>query len=348
MGPLSTIYNLALKCRRYCYDHLRKPNRLPAKVISIGNITLGGTGKTPAVIALAREASKRGLNPCVLTRGYKGKSKDTCFISKGDGPLLNAEQAGDEAFLMAETLRGVPIVKGSDRFRAGIMALEYDQLAIINLPQSRLFLLDDGFQHWRLHRDIDVLLIDATNPFGNGRLFPEGTMREPFSALERADIILITKSDVATDGAVLDITDEIRKYSNAPVFRAFHKTVAVISNSGETEGTETLDTKKVYAFSGIANPAYFQASLRSIGAEIIGSRKFRDHHLYTQKEIDEIRKDAGDHMIITTEKDLVKLRDLNIPENISALKIEFSVDKDFYDHIFNMLEGGFHDQDHKS
>jgi tetraacyldisaccharide 4'-kinase len=164
LGPFSAIYNLALKCRRFCYDHLRKPDRLPAKVISIGNITLGGTGKTPAVIALAREARKRGLNPCVLTRGYKGKAKDTCFISKGEGPLLDAEQAGDEAFLMAEVLKGVTIVKGSDRFRAGIMALEYDQLAIVNLPQSRLFLLDDGFQHWRLHRDIDVLLIDATNP----------------------------------------------------------------------------------------------------------------------------------------------------------------------------------------
>ena len=101
MGPFSAIYNLALKCRRFCYDHLRKPDRLPATVISIGNITLGGTGKTPAVIALAREAMKRGHNPCVLTRGYKGKASDTCFISKGDGPLLNAEQAGDEAFLMA-------------------------------------------------------------------------------------------------------------------------------------------------------------------------------------------------------------------------------------------------------
>ena len=338
MGPFSAIYNLALKCRRYCYDHLRKPDRLPAKVISIGNITLGGTGKTPAVIALAREARKRGHNPCVLTRGYKGKAKDTCFVSKSDGPLLNAEQAGDEAFLMAEALRGVPVVKGSDRFRAGIMALEYDQLAIVNFPQSRLFLLDDGFQHWKLHRDIDVLLIDATNPFGNGRLFPEGTMREPFSALGRADIILITKSDVAGDGAVLDITDEISKYSTAPVFKAFHKPVNVISGSEETEGTETLNNKKVYAFSGIANPAYFQATLRTVGAEIIGFRKFRDHHLYTQKEIDEIKLDAGGHEIITTKKDLVKLRDLELPERISALKIEFSVDEGYYDYIFELIK----------
>jgi len=338
LGPFSAIYNLALKFRRYCYDNIRKPDRLPAKVISIGNITLGGTGKTPAVIALAREARKRGHNPCVLTRGYKGKAKDTCFISKGDGPLLDAEQAGDEAFLMAETLRGVPVVKGSDRFRAGIMALEYDQLAIVNLPQSRLFLLDDGFQHWKLHRDIDVLLIDATNPFGNGRLFPEGSMREPFSALGRADIILITKSDIAGEWTVYDITDEIRKYSSAPVFKAFHKPAAVVNSSGETEGPETLEHKKIYAFSGIANPAYFQASLRSMGAEIIGFRKFRDHHNYTQKEIDEIKREAGEHEIITTEKDLVKLKGMDLPEDISALRVEFSVDEGFYDHIFKLLK----------
>ena len=337
MGPLSAIYNFALKCRRYCYDHLRKPDRLPAKVISIGNITLGGTGKTPAVIALAREAKKRGHNPCVLTRGYKGKTKDICFISKGEGPLLDAEQAGDEAYLMAETLKGVPVVKGSDRFKAGIMALEYDQLAIVNLPQSRLFLLDDGFQHWKLHRDIDVLLVDATNPFGNGRLFPEGSMREPFSALGRADIILITKSDVANEWTVYDITDEIRKYSDAPVFKALHKPVGIISGTGEIEDKKTLNNKKVYAFAGIANPAYFQASLRSMGSDISGFRKFRDHHHYTQKDINEIRREAGGHMIITTEKDLVKLRELELPENVSALKIEFSVDDAFYDHLFDKL-----------
>lgn len=337
MGPFSAIYGIALKLRRYCYENIRKPDRLPAKVISIGNITLGGTGKTPAVIALAREAGKRGLNPCVLTRGYKGKAGDTCFVSKGDGPLIAAEQAGDEAFLMAETLRGVPVVKGKDRFKAGIMALEYDQLAIVNLPQSRLFLLDDGFQHWRLHRDIDVVLIDATNPFGNGRLFPEGTMREPFSALGRADIILITKSDMASVWGVYDITDEIRKYSSAPVFRAFHKPSAVVNSEGATEETKTLDHKKIYAFSGIANPDYFHASLRSVGAELIGSRNFRDHHNYTQKEIDEIKRDAGGHHIVTTEKDLVKIKELDLPGKISAMKIEFSVDEGFYDHVFDKL-----------
>jgi tetraacyldisaccharide 4'-kinase len=339
LGPFSAIYSLALKCRRFCYDHLKKPDRLPAKVVSIGNITLGGTGKTPAVIALAIEARKRGLNPCVLTRGYKGSAKETCFISKGEAPLLDAGQAGDEAFLMAKALKGVPVVKGSNRFRAGIMALEYDQLAIVNLPQSRLFLLDDGFQHWRLNRDMDIVLIDATNPFGNRKLFPEGIMREPFSALGRANIILITKSDVAGESAVSAITRDIRKYNEkAPVFNSFHKPAAVINSEGEERSPDSLRQKKVYAFAGIANPAYFQATLRSVGADIINFRKFRDHHVYTQKEVDEIKKDARGLEIITTEKDLVKLRELELPENISALKIEFSVDQAFYDHIFKLLE----------
>ena len=338
MGLFSAIYGLGLNCKKYIDTELKKPSRLPSKVISIGNITLGGTGKTPAVIKLAIEAKKRGLKPCVLTRGYKGKSKDICFISKGEGPLMDTRQAGDEAWLMAEKLRGIPVVKGRDRFRAGIFALENDQLAVVNLQYSKLFILDDGFQHWKLHRDIDVLLIDATNPFGNGRLFPEGIMREPFSALERADIFIISKSDVAGQEAVSEITGKIKKYNNkAPVFSASHKPAGTINIAGEINISNALRDKKVYAFSGIANPAYFQATLRSMGADIVGFRKFRDHHFYSQKELDEIKKESMGLNIVTTEKDLVKLKDFELPEKLSALRIEFSVDDRFYDYLFELL-----------
>jgi tetraacyldisaccharide 4'-kinase len=180
---------LGLAYRRFSYAYFKKPDKLPAKVISIGNLTLGGTGKTPAVISIAQEAKKRGFTPCVLARGYKGKAKETCFISKGEKPLLNSREAGDEAYLMAEILKGMPVVKGKNRYEAGKLALE-------NFQSEILFILDDGFQHWRLHRDIDVLLIDATDPFGNEKLFPEGIMREPFSAIRRAHFIVITKADV--------------------------------------------------------------------------------------------------------------------------------------------------------
>ena len=338
MGLFSAIYGLGLFCKKYADTRLRRPDRLPAKVISIGNITLGGTGKTPAVISLAREAKKRGLKPCVLTRGYKGKTKETCFVSKGEGPLLTAKEAGDEALLMAEQLKGIPVVKGSDRFRAGVFAMENDQLSIISLQHPTTFILDDGFQHWKLHRDVDVLLVDATKPFGNGKLFPEGIMREPFSALGRADIIVITKSDMAPSGAVTEITRRIRPHNaEAPVFTATHQPSGLITVSGSRTGLETLKNKKIYAFAAIANPSHFRSVLASAGAEVVGLRKFRDHYVYNQKDIDQITKDAAGLDMITTEKDLVKLRDLRLPEKLFALSIEFSVENDFYEHIFNMI-----------
>lgn len=340
MGPLSAIYGLALGCRKFAYDHFIKPGKLPAKVICIGNLTLGGTGKTPAVIAVAQEAKKRGHNPCILTRGYKGKARDISFVSRGEGPLLSPADAGDEACLMAHALKGVTIIKGKDRFRAGIAAFDNAQLAIINIQAPTLFILDDGFQHWKLHRDVDVVLIDATNPFGNEKLFPEGIMREPFDALRRAHIIVITKADMAVPGAVQTITRKIRGYNHdVPVFTASHKPDGLINIKGETDGIDALRGKRIYAFSGIANPSYFQSSLVKCGAHIVEFKKFRDHHMYSQSDIEEIKGEAVGLDIITTEKDLVKLKELDVPENISALKIKFSINDEFYDTLYRITGG---------
>ncbi|MEW6599372.1 MAG: tetraacyldisaccharide 4'-kinase [Nitrospirota bacterium] len=335
MGLFSAIYGLGLSCwKRFSGD----PARLPAKVISIGNMTLGGTGKTPAVIALAQEAKRRGHNPCILTRGYRGKAKDISFVSRGEGPLLSPLDAGDEAYLMAETLKRITIIKGKDRFRAGIAALDNSQLAIVNLQGPPLFILDDGFQHWKLYRDVDVLLIDATNPFGNGKLFPEGIMREPFSAMSRAHIIVLTKADLAAEGVLTETIRKIKQNNReAPIFTASHKPAGLITASGETKGLDTLQGRGIYALSGIANPAHFHATLTSAVARIEKSMNFRDHHIYSQKDMDKIMSDADGLDIVTTEKDLVKLRKLDMPEKLSALKIEFSVDNEFYDVIFRMI-----------
>ncbi len=324
---------MGLSCRRLCYSCLKKPERLPAKVISVGNLTLGGTGKTPAVIAIALEAEKRGLKPCVLTRGYRGRTREPCFVGKGGGPLLNARSAGDEAFLMAETLRGIPVVKGRDRYKAGLFALK-------DLRPGTLFILDDGFQHWRLGRDSDVLLIDATNPFGNGRLFPEGILREPLSSIKRADFIVITKADMAAAETVAGIRRKVRRYNpGAPVFEASHKPAVLVSPSGETAGLDTLRGREIYAFAGIANPSYFRSLLISQGARVVKFRKFGDHYFYRQKDMDEIKNDAGGLGIITTEKDLVKIRELRIPDRMFALRIEFSVAGDFYSDLFSIMDG---------
>jgi tetraacyldisaccharide 4'-kinase len=327
LGLFSLIYRLGLSCHKL----ISKPHRLPVKVISIGNITLGGTGKTPATISVAKAAKNSGLSPCILTRGYKAKSGDTCFISKGDGPLISAADAGDEAYLMAEMLRGIPVVKGKNRYEAGLLALkEYS---------SPVFILDDGFQHWGLQRDIDIVLIDATNPFGNKKLFPEGILREPLTALKRAHVIIITKSDITRTEAIATLSQKVRKINpDATVFTAFHKPVELVDAAGNATELKSLVNKKVYLFTGIANAMYFESILRTNRAQIIDSKKFRDHHSYTQKDIDKIKSDAMGLDIITTEKDMVKLKRLNVPHNIHAFRIEFTVDNEFYENIFRRLQ----------
>lgn len=331
MGLFSIIYGFALRITKL----LKKPKKLPYKVISIGNITLGGTGKTPAVMAMAEEAKKRGLQPCILTRGYKGKAKGPCFVTKGEGPLLDASQAGDEAYLMAEALRGVPIIKCADRYKGGMFALNSQ---FFTLNSRLIFVLDDGFQHWSLRRDKDIVLIDATNPFDNKKLLPEGRLREPLSSLKRADIIVLSKADMTDEKRISACTSKIKQYNaDAPIYTSSHVPAALIKASGETESIYMLKERRVYAFSGIANPSHFEALLTSMGAELIKSKRFKDHHHYQQGDIDKIIMDAGGLDIVTTEKDMVKLKGLEVPYNTFALRIKFSIDGNFYDDIFGRL-----------
>jgi tetraacyldisaccharide 4'-kinase len=346
LGLLSVFYSVGLRCRKF----MVKPKRLPSKVISVGNLTLGGTGKTPAVIAISEEAKKRGLQPCILTRGYRGKSKGPCFVkSKGkqadNGKLICAD-AGDEPALMAERLKDVPIIKCRDRYRGGLFALdnlksELRKGVLRYAPTANLsfvFILDDGFQHWSLHRDIDILLIDATNPFGDEKLFPEGGLREPLSAIKRANIIALTKTDVVNKKIIASIIQKINKYNpEAPVYTSSHRAAAIVNASGESMSIDALKNKKVHAFAGIANPDYFRDVLISNGAEIARFKSFRDHHVYKQRDIDKIKSEAAGLDIITTEKDLVKLKELRLPDNMFALRIEFSIDDAFYDKLFNAL-----------
>jgi len=364
LGILSVFYKVGLSVRRFIYDRgLKQTKTLPTKVISIGNLTLGGTGKTPAVIALAEEAKKRGFNPCILTRGYGGKAKGPCFVKgsnelrvtsniKGSNELktkysslpsdssLMARHSsllyGDETLLMAERLKDVPVVKCRDRYKGGIFALN---LSLVTDPSLLLFILDDGFQHWRLHRDLDILLIDATDPFGNERLFPEGRLREPLDSIKRADIIVITKADMIDMESTLMITERIKQYNpHIPVYTASHKPVSLINASGETNDIDSLKNKNIYAFAGIANPAYFKAILLSIGANVVRFKTFRDHYKYRQQDIGEIIKKADGLEIVTTEKDMVKLKDFKLSENIYALRIDFSIEDAFYNYIFRRIQ----------
>jgi len=361
MDLLEYLYYLGMSAKRYVA--VRKRKRLPCRVISIGNITVGGTGKTPAAIAVAEEAKKRGFLPVILTRGYKGTAKGPCFVSRGEGPLLSAARAGDEPYLMAERLRGVPIVKGPDRFEAGMFALRAwgmgrgarskelqkmgerqgagsidknaDQRNTMpHAPCPMLFILDDGFQHWQLYRDRDIVLIDAGNPFGNRKLLPSGRLREPLTGLQRADVIAVTKSGREDSGLVA----EIRKFNqHAPIFFPEHRAVSITLLSGEKKPPAWLHNRKVFCFCGLADPVSFRNTVSAAGAEVSGMKMYPDHHSYAQKDIAEIAQEcsgSGAEWAITTGKDMAKIRDLDLPGNILIIEIAFTAGQPFFDSAF--------------
>lgn len=301
-------------------------------VVSIGNLTVGGTGKTPAVMAVAEEAIKRELAPCILTRGYRGSASVPAIVSRGEGPLLSWAEAGDEPFLMAERLRGVSIIKDPDRYRGGMTAEKVD-----------FFLLDDGFQHQQLYRDLDILLVDATNPFGNGRLLPAGPLREPVKEAVRADIILINKGKDASE----ELEGTFRRWNTrAPIFHSDYHIDAITALKGDSLSLDILRSRGVFLFSGIGNPSHFLKTFSAINIPVKGSIAFRDHHRYRERDIKRIMKRAeasGSGYIITTEKDMIKVRNLwpaSAGKELAALKISLEVnDRKFYDIIFKGIAG---------
>ncbi|GAB4390029.1 MAG: tetraacyldisaccharide 4'-kinase [Thermodesulfovibrionales bacterium] len=314
---------------------LRRMKRLPARVISVGNITSGGTGKTPMTLALAREAVGRGLRPVVLTRGYKGRARGPCLVQG----RMRAEDVGDEPLLMAERLGGVPVVKCADRYEGGIFALEHaGQLSAGGGGESEpppIFILDDGFQHRRLYRDRDILLIDAQNPFDNRKLLPVGLLREPICEISRAHLVVITKG-MGLDVSALE--GEIRKHNPAaPVFVSGHRPSGIVTPSGETFPLEWLSGRHVYAFAGIADPDSFRIALFRAGAEIAGFMSYRDHHRFRPDDIEHITRFArasGAEWIMTTEKDIMRLKGFELPENLAALSIELDIEGRFFDEVF--------------
>ncbi len=348
MDIIESLYYLGMSIKKK--HSLKNRRRLPHKVISIGNLTVGGTGKTPAAIAVAQEALKRDLRPVILTRGYKGSVQGPCFVTKGDTPLLTPQQAGDEPFLMAEKLSGVPVVKGSNRYAAGLFAATALGATDTADPGragnavsgSKVFILDDGFQHWGLHRDMDIVLIDGNNPFGNRKLFPMGILREPVSSLSRADVIVVTKNERHPDGNRKKLNDglekEIRKFNEkAPIFVSEHIPESLRQLTGEKRPVNWLQDKKIFAFCAIGRPESFLKTLKQCGAHVVGFETFRDHYRYSNSDLLQIKERAdktGAGWIVTTEKDIIKIRDLDLPGNIIIIEIAFSAENDFYNKIF--------------
>lgn len=319
---LSLLYGAAVRLRLFLFrTGIFRTRNLPCRVISIGNLTIGGTGKTPAAIQIAGLLRDAGRHPVVVSRGYGRKNESEIIVASDGGVTVESpDRVGDESSLMGVKLPGVPVVVGADRYRAGMFAYE--------LFGPDTVVLDDGFQHVRLARDIDIVLIDGRVPFGNGRLFPAGVLRESPRGLRRAKAVVITRSDDAKDAD--ELARIIRRTTNAEIFFACHRPVDLIDAVGrEVKDLSALRGSSVAAFCGIARPASFASLLASLGADIRTSISYPDHATYSKHDLASLYQKAADAratMIVTTEKDAIKLRQYG-PEGIWALRIEMEINE---------------------
>ena len=320
----SWAYGTAVAARTAAYRaRLLTRTRLPCPVVSVGNLTAGGTGKTPCVIFLARSLRDRGCKPAVLMRGYaRTGGTGLLVVSAGQGLLVPPPEAGDEASLLAQALPGVPIILGADRVRAATLALSNHG--------ADLCILDDGYQHLRLHRDLDILLLDARFPFGSGALLPRGLLRERPEAAGRANLVILTRVDQARD---LDRVEEgIRRPNRrAPILRAVHRPVSLLRLAdGAVLEPSALAGQAVAALSAIGSPEAFEATLRSLGASVAAAFRFPDHHRFREEDLERAGRQgrgAGAALLVTTGKDRARgglpMQAGGLP--LAVLEVEFTV-----------------------
>lgn len=327
LAMMSLLYGILVKTRMSFLQNRGKS--LPGFVVSVGNITAGGTGKTPVVMMLARWAKLQGYNVAVLSRGYRGKYTDkSAVVSDGSAILLSPEMSGDEPWLMANSLKNVPVLVSKDRHLAGMTAN--------SRFGSNFFLLDDGFQHILLKRNMDIVLADTKTPFGNGHLLPWGPLREPLSGLNRADAFIFTRSGEASPG------NNAGSFHNKPMFRGNHVPDRVIfPSAGKVHNLSFINGKRVIAFSGIARPSSFKESLLNLGADIVLFMAFNDHYPFSQRDIIKIQKEKrrlNCDFLITTEKDWVRIKDKTAEMSTLAYMIINFVFTSGEDKFYNMIK----------
>lgn len=322
------LYELGVRARAAFYENgLFETRRLKAPVISVGNLTVGGAGKTPCVAFLARFLRDEGYEVAILSRGYKRESRGRVEVSDGREILCRPNESGDEPFLLAKSCPGARVVVDRDRYAAGKWLEERARISV--------FILDDGYQHLRLARDLNLLLVDASEPPDRAKMIPFGRLREPITAMGRADAVIVTRSDQPFDRRAFE--NAIRKFARAeaPVFYAVHKMTELISLDGAVVASPAdFARKRIAAVSGVARPDRFVADLERLGMEIALRRDFDDHHRYTREELSEIvgrAREARAEAIITTEKDAANLPvgfagPLALP--IFAARIEFACENE--------------------
>jgi tetraacyldisaccharide 4'-kinase len=325
LWPLSILYSLVVRAKAWCYARgIFHAKKLPGVVISVGNLTVGGTGKTPIVLAIAERSIQQQRKVAILTRGYRGSASD---------PGGRGEPQSDEVALLRERLGGrAQFGVGADRYKNGMTLARHGVDA---------FLLDDGLQHLKLARDCNIVLVDATDPFGGGRVLPAGRLREPLSALGRADLIVITRSVQAPSPAIEAI---LRRHTNNPIFYASTRLESVLGIPRLDVPLREQEWRKArfLAFCGIGNRAAFFDDLRLWGFQVAGERSFADHHSYTEAEAAELEQaasDCGADALLCTEKDVWNLRNVRFRTfPVYCARISFELPTGFWEELARIVD----------
>jgi tetraacyldisaccharide 4'-kinase len=313
LTALSVVYRGALALRDGAYRWgILRTGRLPCPVISVGNLTLGGSGKTPTVEAVVRALREighdAGARPAVVSRGYGRTSRGVHVVSDRDGLRADVRTAGDEPLLLAERLPGVPVVVGENRYDAARVAVERCGATAI--------VMDDGFQHRTLAKDLEIVVVQGRAPWGNVRVFPRGTLREPLAALGRAHAVVVTNPP--HPDSVEAVTRTVRRFNARAAVLAAHYRLedAVEAPSGRRVPVADLSGRRLMAFAGLGSPQGFADTLEAAGVRRVGFAEFPDHHWFTPGDLEQLAREAraaSAQGLITTEKDWVRVRDMPRP-----------------------------------
>ncbi len=324
--PLSLVYSAVVRSKAWCYNHgIFHARKLPGIVISVGNLAVGGTGKTPMVLAIAERLADEGKHAAILTRGYRGTN------AAGESGVPQS----DEVALLRERLAGkVQLGVGADRYKNGL---------VLSGHGVDWFVLDDGFQHRKLARNVDVVLVDAMDPFGGKMVLPVGRLREPLSAVKRTDIVVITRS-VQTPAPALETM--LRRHTDSPIFYTSTRLESVSRIPRMNVSLPEQDWRKArfLAFCGIGNPDAFFSDLRAWGLQAVQERSFADHHFYTPREAAELEQAAmscGADALLCTEKDVWNLRNVQFAKlPVYCCRISFQLPEDFWAALSDEVQRG--------